>query len=230
MEYTYDNPQAYDNRHKNVMEIYLHDIWFPFLENRIKKLSENKDVLEIGCGTCEYTKTIEDPNLLVGLDSSIEMLEHGSKKVNCLLVQGDAHNLPFGHDSFDLIICIGLLEYVSFEKLLKESNKVLKNKGMIMIAVTNKWNPFHLLIRNYRLFKDRNYERKERSILKLRKCLKSKGYTILEEESFGMIFYSPLFLQKYSLYLWKFLDHIWKPFQKKLPLGHMLYILAQKDD
>jgi ubiquinone/menaquinone biosynthesis C-methylase UbiE len=75
-------------------------------------LAKGGSILDIGCGTGRHL-TIFKPYFknVVGLDISKNMIKSARKKGHEPLV-GDAENLPFRNNSFDVIISIGVLEHI----------------------------------------------------------------------------------------------------------------------
>lgn len=70
-------------------------------------LGTRSQVLDVGCGTGELTRVLreETPGRVVGLDADRTLLAHADPPV----VQGNALELPFPDDTFDLVVCQALL-------------------------------------------------------------------------------------------------------------------------
>ena len=75
------------------------------------ELGTRQRVLDVGAGTGELTRVLreETPGEVVALDADDALLEHVSDP----RVLGDATNLPFLDDSFDLVVCQALLVNLS---------------------------------------------------------------------------------------------------------------------
>jgi len=70
-------------------------------------------ILEAGCGTGHFTRWFEKEGMHVsGLDLSRSMLKAAKGFGSRLLIQGDAANLPFAPNSFDIIAMITTLEFL----------------------------------------------------------------------------------------------------------------------
>lgn len=71
------------------------------------RLGECERVLDVGCGTGEFTGVLaaETAGLVVGVDRDPELLE----RVDGEALRGDALDLPFPVDAFDLVVCQALL-------------------------------------------------------------------------------------------------------------------------
>jgi SAM-dependent methyltransferase len=71
------------------------------------ELGTRSRVLDVGCGTGELTAVLreETPGSVVGLDADRSLLAHADSRV----VQGNALELPFPDDTFDLVVCQALL-------------------------------------------------------------------------------------------------------------------------
>lgn len=192
--------------------------------------------MDCGCGTCKFTYPhMESAKLVVGLDISMNMLKYCSKKISkerFYLIKGDACELPFKPKTFDLIFCIGLLQYVSMQSLFHECKRVLKDDGQIVIVFPNKWNFFNLqwgvFRKMVRTLGKETYSRKEYAYPKVKKCLEHFKFFIKEFACFGMVTYCPLFLQRYVKYLWVLMDKIYAPFQSIFPLGSSIIVVAEK--
>lgn len=102
-----------------------------------------KKILDIATGTGDFA--IEclrlNPEKIVGIDISREMLEVGRKKIAkkgldkiIELEIGDAENLKFEDESFDAaVVAFGVRNFESLEKGLTEINRVLKKDARLVI-------------------------------------------------------------------------------------------------
>ena len=97
----------------------------------IKELNiTNEKVLDVGCGTAFYADLFE---YYTGLDSSKGML----KKSKANVILGNAEELPFEENSFDVVISVTALHNVKdFKKAIKEMERV--SKGKIAISILKK--------------------------------------------------------------------------------------------
>ena len=76
-------------------------------------------------------------NKAVGIDISEELIKTNEDK-NIKLYVGDAENLHFDNDSFDIIIACAIIEHVTNpNKMLSECNRVLKKGGILIITTPN---------------------------------------------------------------------------------------------
>jgi ubiquinone/menaquinone biosynthesis C-methylase UbiE len=108
------------------------------------------EVLDIGCGPgviasyfvgrgCRYW----------GVDLVTKMLFEGQSRFKCgeavFLSTGNMQNLAFPDSSFDLILCLGAIEYAeNVQNALHEMERVLKKDGQMVLAVQNRWSPYRL--------------------------------------------------------------------------------------
>jgi ubiquinone/menaquinone biosynthesis C-methylase UbiE len=102
----------------------------------------DKDVLEVACGAGQglgylkkFSKSIE------GGDYSDEILktpiEYYGNTIS--IKQFDAHSLPYGDKSKDVIIIFESIYYLkSFDTFLKECKRVLRKDGILLITTANK--------------------------------------------------------------------------------------------
>lgn len=111
----------------------------------IAQIQKNQDqkfeALDLCCGTFDLSLECvkQFPRAKIyALDFSETMLEVGKKKIQDVSqitpVCGDALNLPFGEETFDVVFCgFGVRNLDDIEKGLKEIYRVLKPQGQILI-------------------------------------------------------------------------------------------------
>jgi len=113
----------------------------------IAKKNNPKKILDIATGTADVAlelSKIEDSEI-TGIDISNKMLDLGRKKIKIRLLSNkisleceDAENLPYSKNSFDLVtISFGVRNFQNLENGLKESNRVLKKNGVLIILETS---------------------------------------------------------------------------------------------
>ena len=108
-------------------------------------LSENKRVLEIGCGPGTLSKQIaKTSGFNVGLDFSEDMLGlAGKPKDRPYFLIADAKSLPFKNDSFDLVFLIRTLQHIpDVNKTLSEITRIIPADSLVVFDFINIWNPF----------------------------------------------------------------------------------------
>lgn len=108
---------------------------------------KGKTILEIGAGTSKFLPLFEKENELTALDISAVLLAQNKARAN--LIVGDAENLPFLDESFDLIYLVGVLHHLENQKkALREIKRALKVKGKVFISEPTKWSlnlPYYLI-------------------------------------------------------------------------------------
>lgn len=101
-------------------------------------------VLDIGCGIGNYLEElIQIGYIVTGIDVSINMLQISKDRLQKYLPHpplslADIEKLPFNNDEFDIILCVGVLEYLKTdEKALTEISRVLKPGGRLFLSLPN---------------------------------------------------------------------------------------------
>lgn len=119
-----------------------------FFMNLFKvKNSQQKNILEIGCGTSSLLlKLAKDFKEVVGLDISDEALKISNLNAlkmgvrNSRFVKGDCFNLPFKDNSFDFVWSQGLIEHFDDpKKIVLEHYRVCKKNGVVLISTPAKY-------------------------------------------------------------------------------------------
>ncbi len=107
---------------------------------------EGRDVLDVGCGDGTYAVTFAALRARVsGLDPSIPALRAAGSRaagagVRLSLVSGDAGRLPFEARTFDLVIAVTALCFVSDpERAVGEIARVLRPGGRLVIGELGRW-------------------------------------------------------------------------------------------
>ncbi len=102
------------------------------------------NAIDIGCGPGAYIYELEKRGFNVyGIDISAEMLKHCAEnlkrdgsKLNLLCA--DTSTLPFPEGIFNLVLCIGVLQYVvSAERTVHEINRITSRRGLVVLCFEN---------------------------------------------------------------------------------------------
>jgi len=95
-------------------------------------------ILDNGCGTGIHAAILSaEGGCVVGLDISSGMLDKARSRMNRLIL-GNAQELPFRDQSFDLVFARSLLHHLPHaEKGVSEINRVLKSNGEVVFSDTN---------------------------------------------------------------------------------------------
>ncbi|MHA1868732.1 MAG: class I SAM-dependent methyltransferase [Candidatus Heimdallarchaeaceae archaeon] len=108
------------------------EIMLTFLEGKKGK------ILDIGCGTGEWTKVLSDMGLdAYGVDIDLSKLKSPSSKFK----KGDMHKLPFDDEYFDYIFNSGVFEHALSPYIaMSEMYRVLKKDGIVLLIVPTEKN------------------------------------------------------------------------------------------
>lgn len=109
-------------------------------------------ILDVGCGWGRIISGIKyfiPDTEIIGVDMNMERLDKARELLdemilgeNVELRVGDADNLPFEDNYFDVVVSARLLQYVSNPvNTVKEFSRVLKPGGRLVLSVPNKFNP-----------------------------------------------------------------------------------------
>ena len=103
---------------------------------RSAKTPGDAKILEVGCGTGHNYQFLKRYGDYHGMDSSNVMIElvtsYGLQKV----ALGDAVNMPYKDDAFDVVLALDVIEHIENDALaIQEMNRVLREGGIIVISV-----------------------------------------------------------------------------------------------
>lgn len=134
-EYVESYEQYYEGKYKRAAELEK-----KLLAEAMKSIGNAESLLEVGCGTSYFTRWFEREFKLyaVGADISPLMLNEAKKRWKGDLVLAESHFLPFKNNSFDAVVFITCMEYMSnLEEVIREASRVAR-KGLIL-GLMNKW-------------------------------------------------------------------------------------------
>ncbi len=117
----------------------------PISENRLNRcLGELKNdlqgklVLEAGCGAGRFTEILlkKGASLVSSdLSSAVEVnAENFPVSDNHMVIQADINDMPYADESFDVVICLGVIQHTpDTEKTIKDLYKLVKKGGTLVI-------------------------------------------------------------------------------------------------
>lgn len=164
-------------KHRSQRDLYLEpmhrrligrvlDLATDFIEKG-REMGEIKSVVDIGCAEGMYLGLLPQAEVKVGIDISLLKLRIGRKKRrDVLFVLSDAEFMPFRSYTFDLALCIEVLEHTrNPENVVNELYRILKLHGEAIFSVPlgNDGDPTHIHV---------FYP------MKLRKLLKRCGFVV----------------------------------------------------
>jgi len=152
---------------------YVHtrrDLLNKLLKTHINKI--DNEILDLGCGTGFNYKTLNKYGKVTNLDYHIEPLRTCKRKGIPNIIKGDAQNLRFTNNSFDIVTAIELLEHLDDdEKAIKEIHRVLKNHGVFIFTVPahkQLWSSDDILAEHKRRYSKKELKYKLNKYFKIR--------------------------------------------------------------
>ncbi len=143
VEGMFDNIAPYYDLLNKVLSLGIDKSW---RKKAIQQLEgdQPKVILDVATGTADVAIALAQklqPEKVVGLDLSNEMLAVGQKKIDkqslqnmISLQQGDSENLPFEDNTFDAItVAFGVRNFEHLERGLSEMQRVLKPGGKMVV-------------------------------------------------------------------------------------------------
>jgi len=145
--------QMFDNISENydflnrLLSFNIDIYWRNQLEKRVVAHNPEK-ILDVATGTAdlaiEHAKKTKAA--ITGLDLSQKMLDYGQVKIDrkglkdrIKLIKGDAENLPFPDEGFDIVtVSFGVRNFENLEKGISEMGRVLKKGGKLLILEFSK--------------------------------------------------------------------------------------------
>ena len=106
-------------------------------------------VLDLGCGTAPVLSELRRHGLVcTGLELCPDMIERARARLRAMglddgdLHQGDCRHTPFADESFDVVVCLGVISYVqAYGEVLREIERIVKPGGHVLVSFRNRFNP-----------------------------------------------------------------------------------------
>ncbi|QWE12827.1 class I SAM-dependent methyltransferase [Polynucleobacter sp. AP-Titi-500A-B4] len=132
------------------------DLSTKYIQSWIREKSHNKIVLDYACGDGKNAILAAESgaSLALGIDISRESVvnarsDASNKQLdNAFFVQSDAENTGLPSNTFDIIICSGMLHHLDLNIAFPELERILAPNGIIFCIEALDYNP---IIKAYRL-------------------------------------------------------------------------------
>jgi len=156
-------------------------------------------VLDLGCGSGNLVYELaRSGNHVVGLDRNREAVRFAGERCRGLpavFAIGDAVQLPFSADLFDVITMVEVIEHLSehaTNQMLRELHRVTRPGGWVLVTCPNRkslWPLIERLLDAFRLVPRLRGEQHQQqfSIEELESVLAGAGFGVLRSGSFHMI-------------------------------------------
>lgn len=142
-----------------------------------------KVVLDYACGNGEETLRAArmGARLAIGIDVSDISVQNATRMADrentsdrCRFVEGDCENTGFPDNSFDVILCCGVLHHLDLNKAYPEIHRILKPGGCVFAQEALNYNPIIKLYR--KLTPEMRTEWEKEHILSLKDVRAAKKY------------------------------------------------------
>lgn len=184
------------------------NIFFKILSNDYYLLEKNKRILDVGCGSGAYTREISNLSYsnIIGVDYSEKAIQLAkSKNDDIQYILSALPYLPFKKNSFDIVVCIGIFQYIvnEFDAITDINSVISEKKGVFIIETLNSLSMYALLKKIIEIlklyqFKGRitiKYERRY-NYFKLKSILKDNGFNKFDYHGVYLFPKSLIFLEK----------------------------------
>jgi ubiquinone/menaquinone biosynthesis C-methylase UbiE len=138
-----------------------HDGWGPTARYRqsrvhvveqVLRTQSGGDLLDVGCGPGEMVVrllgTREDDFRITACDRSPAMIDAVAGRVDkpgvIRLSVANIEELPFEAGEFDVVLAMGVLEYVGVRHALHEISRVVRDDGLVMLTMLNPLSPYRI--------------------------------------------------------------------------------------
>lgn len=139
----FDNIAPEYDKLNHILSLNIDKGWRRKAVREIADVQEALDVLDVACGTADFTieiaKSVAEGSSVTGIDLSEGMMKIGREKIKAAgvdaeLVQGDCEDLPYEDESFHRIsVGFGVRNFEHLELGLQQMCRVLKRGGKLVV-------------------------------------------------------------------------------------------------
>jgi ubiquinone/menaquinone biosynthesis C-methylase UbiE len=213
--------------------------WYRLVREQIGAVAGLR-ILEVACGRGGFSNELALAGACVtGCDFSFVAVSVAEKKVRAAdrrppvtFIQGDAQNLPFANDSFDLVISCETIEHLpDVPRALREMRRVSRPGAKLFLTTPNYAN-FMGLYEIYSWFRhprrkdDQPFDRRQ-WFPQIRKFVRGAGWTIIRTD--GTVHQFPIRPGRNPI-RWKGLESNRTVRKLLSPLAFTYFVMAQKRD
>lgn len=175
---------------KNIFQKYWH--WRRFTEVLKEVEPTSEPILDLGCHSGTFTERVLSKigtKQVYGIDVSPSAISLAAKRIPYgKFVIGDATSLPYENNFFNEVFCLEMLEHVDDPiAVLKESKRVLKKGGKMLILVPSDNNFFKLVwfiwTLYYHHWRHAHVQSYRNDLLE--KVIKEVGFKVLKVKTFN---------------------------------------------
>lgn len=225
------DPEKYEKMYDLIpRESYMKTHWRSLIEDTIKRYCKDKNVLDLGCGYGKFLGVIgQVAKNVTGLDISQRWLDEAKRRYpNIKLVLGDALKTSFNENFFDVIITIGLFEYVDRKIVMKEMNRILKKNGFCIISVPNKYSAFRTVGKFITKIPGGKSVTDEPSKKEMMRLFKDDGFRLIEYKMDDGLVWLPNFLDRLcGPKVYKLVEKFFKIFSQN-PFSNIMLFVVKK--
>jgi len=121
----------------------------PLVKEILSKIKNKQKLLDLGCGGGRNTVLAAELGFdIYCIDPNEEMLNqtklklkkfYDGKELEKRIQKGSVFDLPYGNESFDVVICTGVFHQTKskrmYEKAIKETSRILKKNGILITNI-----------------------------------------------------------------------------------------------
>lgn len=192
---------------------YTRYVDFKRLDFIIQSIIDNSDKntlegLDLGCGMGNIAIPLASLGYrMTGIDISPKNINNAKSRQitvdNPVFLVGDAENFLHEKERMDFVICSEVLEHLnSPHRALNLINKILRNKGLLIVTVPNGYGPYSLVadhLRNKVISRISNIQPSEHvktfSLSNIRNLIEEAGFDILKINHSDFISFLPVLVR-----------------------------------
>lgn len=160
-----------------------------FVKQIVKSLKTDRPrILDVGCGTGANLEMLSEFGAAEGVDVSAEALKFCHSRGLNQVKLGEAEQLPYDDQSFDLITALDVVEHLDDDRAgLRELHRVLRSDGRALLFV-----PAFMFL--WGVQDDISHHRRRYTLAQLREVVTKAGFEVERASYVNITFFFPILL------------------------------------
>jgi 2-polyprenyl-3-methyl-5-hydroxy-6-metoxy-1,4-benzoquinol methylase len=149
-EYSDSDPYTVEKNIDSEFHVRRKEITIDLLSEAISSVQGVPQVLDLGCGQGHITEKIRQALSgaeFTGLDYSVSAIEYAHEHFSQIdFAVGDAYDMPYANEFFDVVVCNNLWEHVPDPLfLLNKIKRILKPGGHLIVSTPSRYRVYNLV-------------------------------------------------------------------------------------
>jgi len=132
------DPRNYDT----IRDLEQGNWWYASRRDLLQRIlrargNRSQAIIDVGCGVGSNCSVLQEiAEIVVGVDIEEKAIEYAKRRSpSTIFLEGSVLDLPFPNNTFDVVVCLDVLEHTEDEEALSEIARILTSEGILILTV-----------------------------------------------------------------------------------------------